>query len=376
MKTVRLFIVAFMVTVFFSCENETTDPNSSSEDELIEAIASADKKAVTAEELPSNANSVLDNDFSESFLNLAQYAENLGYEVKMRVKKGAAAGEMEMVYFNTSGERLQKKQNEKERKAARKHQDCFEMVFPISFEMPDGSIITLETEDDHSLIHDWFNANPESEAKPALQFPVDVVLEDETVTTIANEEEMTALRTSCKDAKPRCFEFVFPVTFVLPDATEIEANNKEELHAALRDWHEANLDVEEKAVPKFPVDVVMADESTKTIASQDEFDALRQECKENAPEHKEKRKSCFDLVFPVTVIFPDETTFTAETKELLHEQSKAWHEANPDVDERPKLELPVQITYENGDVVTISTEDEMKAAHDACKGQGKQGRKG
>ena len=71
--------------------------------------------------------------------------------------------------------------------------------------MPDGSSITVETDDEGSWdeLKDWYDENEGyEEVRPELEYPVDIVYEtdegDVTV-TINNEEEMDAVREECED---------------------------------------------------------------------------------------------------------------------------------------------------------------------------------
>ena len=80
--------------------------------------------------------------------------------------------------------------------------ECFELVLPVTFVMPDGSSITIDNEEDWGDLRGWYEANPGSEEEPALQYPVDIVYEtdDGTVTvTINNDAEMDAAEEECED---------------------------------------------------------------------------------------------------------------------------------------------------------------------------------
>lgn len=74
---------------------------------------------------------------------------------------------------------------------------CFDLVYPFSFTMPDGSTITLNSKDDKSLIRDWYVANPGTNERPVLQFPLDIEFQDGTVQTINDQTELEAAKESC-----------------------------------------------------------------------------------------------------------------------------------------------------------------------------------
>ncbi len=76
--------------------------------------------------------------------------------------------------------------------------DCFSMVYPLSYEMPDGVQITGENEDEvNAAMKAWYESNSSSKEKPSLLYPVDVTLKDGSTFTINNETEMIKLKKDC-----------------------------------------------------------------------------------------------------------------------------------------------------------------------------------
>ena len=175
--------------------------------------------------------------------------------------------------------------------------DCFKFEFPISFTMPDASVITIEDADSWSLIKDWHQANPEIEEKGDINFPVVINFDDETSLTVNTEEEMQAVRQDCKvnfeknkgEKGKKCFEFIYPITYTMPDASEIVLVDRES-RSLIKEWYESNPDIEEKPTLLFPVDIQMQDESVITINSEEEFDEIRNACKESSKEQGGSRK--------------------------------------------------------------------------------------
>jgi hypothetical protein len=78
---------------------------------------------------------------------------------------------------------------------------CFDLVLPVTFDMPDGSTITVTSDDEEGWaeIKAWYEANPDVEEKPALQYPVDISYRDGTTQTINNDEEMRAAEEACRE---------------------------------------------------------------------------------------------------------------------------------------------------------------------------------
>ena len=54
---------------------------------------------------------------------------------------------------------------------------CFKLLMPYTYNMPDGSLITINNEDDYKNIKDWYENNPDSRDKPELIFPFDIEVE-------------------------------------------------------------------------------------------------------------------------------------------------------------------------------------------------------
>lgn len=99
------------------------------------------------------------------------------------------------------------------------------------------------------------------------------------------------------------------------------------------------------------------------------------------------RNGCVEFVFPISVAFVDGTTATADDYESLHAVIKSWKENNLEEGEsrranRPELVLPVQVVNEDGEIIDVATEEELKAIFQECGGKfgkwkkGKRGHRG
>ena len=78
------------------------------------------------------------------------------------------------------------------------------------------------------------------------------------------------------------------------------------------------------------------------------------------------RKGCFDFVWPIDIVFPDETGAEVGSYEELKEAVKAWKEANPDVDGRPQLGFPLDIMSREGDIYTLDSREDLKRVVKIC----------
>ncbi len=256
--------------------------------------------------------------------------------------------------------KLFKKQNE-----GNQRPKCFEFVFPVSYTMPDGTTLTIESEDDWSLLREWCQANAEYEEKPALNFPVDIMFEDQTTITINTGEELKEARKDCSEGHSRkCFELVLPVSMEMPDGTSLTIETEEDW-SLVREWHINNPEYDEKGSLVFPVDIIYEDGTTVTISSEEEMQEAKRDCKEGGLGAK-----CFEFTLPVSFTMPDASIITISTEDdwaLL----KLWYVDNPGVEEKPALIFPVEITFtEDGTTLTVNSIEEMRAIREDCHPNG------
>lgn len=77
-------------------------------------------------------------------------------------------------------------------------------------------------------------------------------------------------------------------------------------------------------------------------------------------------RGCYDLLFPVVILFPDTTEAEVDSYENMKETIKAWKEINPDYDERPSLQFPVDIMTDDGEIIIIEDRDGLRVAIKDC----------
>jgi hypothetical protein len=247
--------------------------------------------------------------------------------------------------------------------------ECFELVYPVTYLMPDGSTITVENDEDWDPIKNWYDANPNAEGRPELQYPVDVVLDDETF-TVNSAEEMGEIKRECwEDEGRECFALVYPVTFVMSDGSTITVETDDEAGwQEVKDWYDANPESDERPTLEYPVDIVYetdAGDSTVTINNESEMEAAKDECWDEWNDEEDDRE-CFELVLPVTFIMPDGSTISVENDEGWGNLWD-WYMNNNETEEEPALQYPVDISYEDGTTLTINSDEEMEAAEEDCR---------
>ncbi|GJM33566.1 MAG: hypothetical protein DHS20C18_25670 [Saprospiraceae bacterium] len=191
-----LSFLAVVLFAFTSCEKSS---EVMSDDALIQAIQEANKQNISATTLPAEASSLLTQDYAESYVEIASLAPELGYEVSMRRGMGTCIGERTEVYFDRNGRELRRHRDRERRRGeeGRDRHECFNLVFPVTFVMSDGAEISGTAEEIRAEIRAWYAANPDTRANPTLQFPVDLVFENGTTTTVSNNEGIRRAYASC-----------------------------------------------------------------------------------------------------------------------------------------------------------------------------------
>ncbi len=148
-------------------------------------------------------------------------------------------------------------------------EDCFELVYPISLELEDGTIVTANSDDELEEIFDSYDF------EPAIVFPISVITEDsDQPITINNMDEFEELIESCEgddDWDDDCFEFVYPISLELEDGTTVTANNEDELEEIFDSY-----DFEVEFV--YPFDIILEDGTQTTINNEDELDEVIEDC--------------------------------------------------------------------------------------------------
>ena len=170
---------------------------------------------------------------------------------------------------------------------------CFDFVFPLTVEFPDGDTSDVEDYDGlRATISTWKEANPDAEERPTFTFPIEVMDEDGTITSIASSEELRELVKQCrrdffqrkrhrrgKYRGGKCFKPVFPLSLTLPnDGGTITGEDARDLKSQVREWKAANPDADERPTLVFPIQVEDKDGNIIDVADLDALKALKEEC--------------------------------------------------------------------------------------------------
>jgi len=258
--------------------------------------------------------------------------------------------------------------------------DCLELVFPVSFTLPDDSEISAESREDLKVaIAEWKEENPGVRVKPIIVFPVDVVNEEGELSTITTAEELKELKEACRDGKDglggkgrkgeKCFQLVFPVSYTLEDGTVISGADKAEIRTALKAYKEENPDVAKPELV-FPIQIMNAEGETVAVSTAEELETIKAACKEAG-----KRTACVEFVYPLSFTMGDGSTITGADKAEIRTAFQAYKEANPDTTVKPVLQFPIEIVTAEGETVSVASQEELAIIKEDCEG-GRKGRKG
>ncbi len=364
LKFLGFLAIALLATI--SCQK---DSGELSDAQLIEAIQKAgNKQNIEISELPTGCINILKQEYTEE-IDVAKLAPKLGYEVDLIQVAGPKAAKLKQAYFDLSGRILNGDKGGDGDKDGKER--CFELIYPVTYIMPNETEITINGKDDTegwSEIKAWYEAHPDVIQKPVLQFPVDIKLKNGTIVTINNREEMRRAKRRCKGDggdKERCFEFIYPVTYIMPDGTEITVNGEDDgSWAEIKAWYEDHPDVKKRPAIKFPVDIEWKSGRVVTLNGPEDMRRAKRICNGEGGDNK----ICFELIYPVTYIMPDGTEIIVPTNDDEGwAEIKAWYAAHPDVNKRPVIKFPVDIKFMDNDaVITINNRQQMRRAREAC----------
>lgn len=167
--------------------------------------------------------------------------------------------------------------------------ECFELHYPITVTMPDGSDVVLTDDDDLDELFDALDDAEEDDLDLVIHYPICVTMEETgDVETIGNDDELEELFEWCFDEWDDeygcdeddlddfedCFTLNYPVDVTLPDGSTTSVATDD-------DWDPLfdQLDEYDDIEVVYPVTITMTDDgTTQTINSDDEFDAALDDC--------------------------------------------------------------------------------------------------
>lgn len=220
--------------------------------------------------------------------------------------------------------------------------DLDDLTFPTEIELPDGTTVTVNSEEElFDLLDKWYEEHGDD-------------YEEEWGD---DEWEGDDYEADFED----CFTLVYPVQIQFPGGETISYATEEDLYTSIDAWYNANPENENDPLPVYPFEIIAEDGTTQTVSNEMEEEALWETCYGDLD-----FGICFDLNFPITLIYPDSSTVDVNSEVELFTTIEAYYEANEDTEEDIDVQFPINITLSDGTVQAINNEEELEAALEAC----------
>ena len=400
MKHIYILLLSFFI---FSCSNnsELLDQFTElSDSELIELIKSADdKQEVSINEMPNISQSFLSETFNFAIVQSIFHAPNLGYEVTM--SRGGTRTLISLssfinVYFNNDGEFLS---NDFDSEYDEWNQNmCFDVEFPISVNLSDGSVVTISNEEElYEGIEEYYEMGEEA-ILPEINFPINIIfyyenengVESEDLVEIGDYEELEIYFEMCEDEEDfwfgfDCVDLVYPITIQSPEGENLSFEDENSLIDHIENWYGNNPDSDQEFELIFPISVEYFSETNDQlesliIYSEEEMEEYIEEyCIEDQDDDGVDDNgddtddgddedvfydyTCGEVVFPISIEDPNGVVFNSDNEESLLEYIEQWfidnNCNNVDCDDDFEVVYPISITYESGnDLITMAIQSE------------------
>ncbi|MGB1241235.1 MAG: hypothetical protein ACPG49_01850 [Chitinophagales bacterium] len=165
---------------------------------------------------------------------------------------------------------------------------CFTFQFPVNVVLPDGTVSIAGSEEAvEDIFYDWFDENGEEEEEtyPTFEYPLTVVLlEDSTTQIINSDDELDELFEECFDHFfENCFEVNYPVDVALPDGTVLNAADEDAFYDIIDTWFEGIEEDEElENFPSYvyPIEVTLEDNTVESVENEEALETLYEDCYE------------------------------------------------------------------------------------------------
>lgn len=172
--------------------------------------------------------------------------------------------------------------------------------------------------------------------------------------------------------KNRCFQIQFPFTIQFNDTMLFTAENRIELHRAIKEWRQSNPGSTDRPQPVFPFTVEFRDGTTMEITNAEELASIRNTCKEmlaDNPIRPRPHRTCFNIVYPITIDFPDDAPdVEVNSAQEFRAALKDWRENHEGNIDRPEIVYPIDVKMKRtGEIITIEDVDALKELHRSCR---------
>ena len=252
-KLLLIFTLIFMIT---SCDDNMSYKQEMSDTQLIEAIISDPNKFEIEEaDVPSMSLYAIGEEYYDYMMYKAEISPEYGYQISLG-DMALDAGDMTEIFFAKDGRKLGGRDGMEERK--RHNKRCFKFVFPLTFSLGETSYTANDYQEFRDAMKANYEETGEKQ-KPVFVFPIQIqfgrgdeddkkcitfgvpvsfTMPDGSVLTAEDEkdleEKMGAFYESYTGEKKRP-EVVFPVDLIFEDGSSLTVNSPEEMKQA---WKE------------------------------------------------------------------------------------------------------------------------------------------
>ena len=291
----KILLMFGMVFFISSCQDNMSymEADMMNDMQLIEAIANDENKIeVDNVDLPALSRLVIENQYFDHIAIEVELSPGYGYQLSLG-DMAIDAGDVTEVFFARDGRKLgDRAGDDRKRHGKRK---CFRFVFPLSFSFSDGSSYTVaDGKEFHATLKAHFKATGAKE-KPAFTFPIQVQFKPEEegaegeILTVNSNEELKEAFQACRGEEndKRCFSFVFPVSFIMPDGSTLTASDEEDLTTQMKAFFESYDGEKKRPELVFPIDITFQDGSVMTVNSREEMkQAWKDNCRRKGGEEE------------------------------------------------------------------------------------------
>ena len=131
---------------------------------------------------------------------------------------------------------------------------------------------------------------------------------------------------------------------------------------AIETLYPSHVTLNKMYAPELGYQVALSDiDSAETVFKEIYFDLDGRKL-----DNDKETYDCINLVFPVTFIMPDSSfVIVFSDSEEGWAELKSWYD-NSDSKDWPEIQYPVDVVFDNGDIFTVNTNDEMKTLKMSC----------
>ena len=397
-KYIYLFLFSALI---FSCSDSETDNSidNLTIEEHIQLIKNHEGKIeISFDELPEVSQNHINDLENNITAELILYAENLGYEIKLRRQSRNLVSLLNIlyIYFDENGELLFDENYDEDNDG---YYDvfeewgnymCFDLQFPIQITMPDDSQVSVGNEDElFEAVDLYYEMSDEYDGLPEINFPINIVFyfenengnEQQEVIEIVSYEELEMYFDVCPDEDNNgwddeswfeidCVDLVYPISIENPEGDIIYVESEYYLHEYIDQYYQnCNSDDCGDFSLVYPLTVEYYSETNDqtqilTINSEEELQELLDEYCYNDDDGEGGLDTCGEIVYPVTVEAPNGDQFTGNSEEEIMTFIEEWSSNNcntMECDTDFELVFPITMEFEDdqGDIIVMTIQSEV-----------------